>query len=1185
MNVSVIIPAYNAADTIGETLASLHKQIFLDWEAIVVNDGSTDDTIDVVNKWAAQDERILLVQQANGGANAARNAGMKRARFDWVLFLDADDWLLPEHLQRMTAVLSHDPSLDAVHCGWMRVALDGQVIPAEPCYESGDLFGVFARRPTFPPFACLMRRSIVEAIGGWDISFQSCQEWDLWQRFSRTGARFGVTHEALGHYRMRPGSISTQSPHQLLRDGLRVIRNGYTADPRVPQPADAHAAGLSANDFWVVQLMAVCWPAGLALGLDTDARPLLELVAGIREPGLDPGVVAESLFRAVPFGIGHALSAWEQLWPQHQERIRAFLSAFETHSGTPGLARRAGIILERLIVNHLAVERPFTIGSFHAVTVEITQPIADIKPPATSERLHCLVVAEGERLGTIELPVCAGLVPGDVIADAIAAEFAWPLLERFFKHTLCPQLRFTFEEDTFALWRDDLCLAEALPQSAQNDWAHLHNYVGWTLFLQELWGRAGWPNAFFYDATAVTETAVSRSEAARIEVDVTAELPDVFTEASSLSIVMSVGGAVVGIATVETEGGHVSAHAIRTAMTTAGGFELCRVAVREGLLGRPLTDPTSLRDRLVANCPTAPQSKFVGMMDMAESILTPGVVIGQHKGGIGSSASRRAVLPGEAISVLIRLAVKSGQPVVSERDTDDGDLPDCVIYAPDLLSPTTELSTPDGSESTTVRQSTPTMIFDRNYFEALFASEPDPWRYSASPYEQTKYVQTLEMIPDVTIERALEIGCAEGRFTQQLAERVENLLAADISQIALERARQRCAHLDNIRYQRLDLLQDPLPDGFDLIVCSEILYFMGDRNGLTAVAAKLAGALNPGGYLITAHANLVVDESDKTGYDWDLPYGAKVIGDTFEDNRRLQLVKALHTPLYRIQAWQRPLPETDSSNSPAPEIIEMPQPTPPPPRAAITVRWQGGNASRTATKPVMTERLPILMYHRIAPDGLEALSRYRVDPAAFEEQLRYLRDANFYSVTLDMWRRAVALKRPLPGRAVLFTFDDGYEDFFTYAWPLLKRYGFTATVFLVAGLVGQTNHWDKQYGEVVSLLDWEQIRELRAEGVQFGAHSLTHSPLTAVSHANVVQECAQAMINLKTHLPTTIPALAYPYGDTDPAIQHLTGACGYVYGLTCRQSLSSLNDSLLALPRLEIEGGMNLAQFIAKLNG
>ena len=116
-------------------------------------------------------------------------------------------------------------------------------------------------------------------------------------------------------------------------------------------------------------------------------------------------------------------------------------------------------------------------------------------------------------------------------------------------------------------------------------------------------------------------------------------------------------------------------------------------------------------------------------------------------------------------------------------------------------------------------------------------------------------------------------------------------------------------------------------------------------------------------------------------------------------------------------------------------------------------------------------------------------------------------------------------KRPLPGRAVIITFDDGYRDFLTEAWPLLAQYGFSATVFLVAGKVGRTNEWDHHYGQEIPLLGWEEIRGLQKEGIEFGSHSMSHRPLTKLSVEETVREAAPFQNNARAESGHAHPGL------------------------------------------------------------
>ena len=263
MNVSVIIAAHNAAGTIGETLKSVLAQTDSDWEAIVVDDGSTDETAAIAAQFASRDARIRTIgRPQRGGESAARNTGVSVARFDWLLFLDSDDWISPLHLERMMGTLISDSSLDAVHCGWTRIAPDGRSVgEIRNWSQSSEMFAIFACFCAFAIHACVVRRSIVETVGGFDTSLRTCPDWDLWQRIARAGARFGAIPDLLALYRMRPDGASIDG-HQLLADGLRVIVRGHSSDPRVPHPSPAYADGMPAKQLAGAKLLFACWAAG-----------------------------------------------------------------------------------------------------------------------------------------------------------------------------------------------------------------------------------------------------------------------------------------------------------------------------------------------------------------------------------------------------------------------------------------------------------------------------------------------------------------------------------------------------------------------------------------------------------------------------------------------------------------------------------------------------------------------------------------------------------------------------------------------------------------------------------------------------------------------------------------------------------------------------------------------------------
>src|SRR5262249_30978215 len=157
-------------------------------------------------------------------------------------------------------------------------------------------------------------------------------------------------------------------------------------------------------------------------------------------------------------------------------------------------------------------------------------------------------------------------------------------------------------------------------------------------------------------------------------------------------------------------------------------------------------------------------------------------------------------------------------------------------------------------------------------------------------------------------------------------------------------------------------------------------------------------------------------------------------------------------------------------------------------------------------------------------------------PDRFAQQLRYLRDSGFRTVSLGEWRRAKDTWTPLPGRCVMLTFDDGFRDFASNAWPLLRRYGFDATLFVPTAYVGSANVWHASYGESPPLLTWDQLRTIRGEGVVIGSHSVTHPMMTALTPNEIVREAARSRTTLERELGAPVTSLAYPHGAEDPAV-------------------------------------------------
>lgn len=153
-----------------------------------------------------------------------------------------------------------------------------------------------------------------------------------------------------------------------------------------------------------------------------------------------------------------------------------------------------------------------------------------------------------------------------------------------------------------------------------------------------------------------------------------------------------------------------------------------------------------------------------------------------------------------------------------------------------------------------------------DYFAGVYAADPDPWRFETSEYEREKYAVTLAALPRPRYERAFELGCSIGVLTARLASRCDRLLAVDVNEPALDRARQRCAGLDQVQFQRMQLPQETPVGQFDLILVSEVGYYWS-RDDLARAARWMLGALRPAGSLVLVHWTPTVPDYPLTGDD------------------------------------------------------------------------------------------------------------------------------------------------------------------------------------------------------------------------------------------------------------------------------------------------------------------------------
>ncbi|HPE59530.1 MAG TPA: polysaccharide deacetylase family protein [Thiolinea sp.] len=241
----------------------------------------------------------------------------------------------------------------------------------------------------------------------------------------------------------------------------------------------------------------------------------------------------------------------------------------------------------------------------------------------------------------------------------------------------------------------------------------------------------------------------------------------------------------------------------------------------------------------------------------------------------------------------------------------------------------------------------------------------------------------------------------------------------------------------------------------------------------------------------------------------------------------------------------------------------------------------------TGTLPPPGPALSILMYHQVgrfpSPSTHRALYCH-VD--RFRAQLAYLKYMRFTVMDLGQVCACLFGGQPLPPRAVALTFDDGFADFRTHAWPLLQAYGFPATVFAISALIGRRASWmtGAEFPEPAALLDGKALRELQQEGLHIGSHAMTHQRLSQLTPPQARAEVFDSKAALEDLLGVAIADFCYPYGDYTPQVRDLVQEAGYRAGLTCIRAAANHAHNPFELPRKAISYGDSLAGYAWKLH-
>lgn len=210
----------------------------------------------------------------------------------------------------------------------------------------------------------------------------------------------------------------------------------------------------------------------------------------------------------------------------------------------------------------------------------------------------------------------------------------------------------------------------------------------------------------------------------------------------------------------------------------------------------------------------------------------------------------------------------------------------------------------------------------------------------------------------------------------------------------------------------------------------------------------------------------------------------------------------------------------------------------------------------------------------------------RTSPRAFEEQMKFLHENGYSSI--DLGKLPGDIEKDGGGRKeVVITFDDGYKDFLVNARPIMDKYGFTATVFLVTGMMGSRS--STLGGK--EILDWSDVQVLRKRGVTFGSHTVNHPTLKRYALEEVEAEVGESKKEIESRLGEPVEAFSYPYAFPEGSVDFLgeyfgiLDRCGYRFAVTTVIGRVAEGDNPLALKRLPVNEYDDQALFKAKLEG
>jgi peptidoglycan/xylan/chitin deacetylase (PgdA/CDA1 family) len=230
--------------------------------------------------------------------------------------------------------------------------------------------------------------------------------------------------------------------------------------------------------------------------------------------------------------------------------------------------------------------------------------------------------------------------------------------------------------------------------------------------------------------------------------------------------------------------------------------------------------------------------------------------------------------------------------------------------------------------------------------------------------------------------------------------------------------------------------------------------------------------------------------------------------------------------------------------------------------------------------------IPIMMYHSISYQANRKFKRFTVSPDLFARHIAYLHEREYVPITVGHAVRALSGgEAALPERPVVLTFDDGFADFYTAAFPVLERYEFAATLYIATAFIGGTSRWMRSEGETERpMLTWDQLAEVTARGIECGAHSHSHPHLDLLSPSMAREEITRCKEILEDRLARPISTFAYPFGHHTTTVRRIVRSVGYTSACAVRSVRVTGVDDPFVLARRTVMAGTGVDGFVALLS-